>query len=270
MRIRQVIWTGLLALIGGGALVAPAGAVAVSVRLLPASTAVAPGDTFTVQIAVDAADSVFNAFDAYLAFDSSTVAFVNTVPTAFQIGSLMTSACGNLFHLFTPHPTQLDITCSLLCNQVFVNGPGAVYQVKFRIKPVLFTTTTLSLMPATTFYKAGFTLLPLGTADMTVTNALVGVEQGPSPGPFLEAPSPNPARGSEGPTVAFTLPQTGLARVELFDLTGRKVAGVSERDYPAGRNQVKLDTRGLSTGTYWVRLTDSSGRVASRPWMVLR
>ena len=271
MRIRQVVWMALLALIGGAWRAAPAGAVAVSVKLLPASTAVAPGDTFAVQIAVDPADSVFNAFDAYLAFDSSTVEFVNTVPTAFQIGSLMSTACGNIFHLFTPHPTQLDITCSLLCNQVFVNGPGVIYQVKFRIKPtVLFTSTTLSLTPATTFYKAGFILLPLGTADMTVTDALIGVEQDRPSGPFLEPPSPNPGRGAEGPTVAFTLPRAGAARIELFDLAGRKVAGVPERDYPAGRNHVTLETHGLPPGTYWVRLLDGSGRQASRAWMVLR
>jgi hypothetical protein len=263
---------GLIALIARGlSLAPPAGAVAVSVKLVPATLTVAPLDTFTVQVAVDPADSVFNAFDVYLVFDSSKVEFVSTVPAANQIGPLMTSACGNRFHLFVPHPTQLDMTCSLLCSNVFVNGPGVIYQVKFRVKPVPGATTTLAVTPATTFYKAGFIMLPLGIQGMTLTiTDVTGVGGERAPGPFLEPPIPNPGSGASGAAIAFTLAAAGAVRLDLFDAGGRRVGGTGAQEYPAGRSSMTLPSLGLATGAYWIRLTDAHGRQSSRPWVVVR
>ena len=122
---------------------------------------------------------------------------MSTVPSANQIGPLMTSACGNRFHLFAPHPTQLDMTCSLLCSNVFVNGPGVIYQVKFRSKAVPGATTTLAITPATTFYKAGFIMLPLGIQGMTLTiTDVTGVGGERAPGRSSSRRSPIRLRAS--------------------------------------------------------------------------
>ena len=245
-------------------------AAAVSVRLQPATLTVAPGDTFDVEIAVDPADSVFNAFDAYLLFDSVRVEFVATTPVAAQVGPLMTSACGSRFHLFTPKPTQLDITCSLLCNGVFVNGPGVIYRVKFRAKPVTGA-TSLALGPATRFFKAGFIMLPLETQGMTLTVANVtGIGLRDAHDLHLEPPFPNPSSGATSVRFAFRLPEAGPARLDVFDIRGRRVAEVPARDYPSGSHSVGLPVRGIAPGYYRVRLSDSQGRQSSRAWVVIR
>ena len=268
----RVASIGVVWLFGASFVLAPplVSAAAVSVRLQPATLTVAPGDTFEVAIAVDPADSVFNAFDAYLLFDSARVELVATTPVAAQIGPLMTSACGSRFHLFTPKPTQLDITCSLLCNGIFVNGPGVIYRVKFRAKPGTGV-TSLALGPATSFYKAGFIMLPLETQGMTVTVANVtGVALRDPPDLHLEPPFPNPSTRATSVRFAFTLPEAGLVRLDVFDLGGRRVAGVPARIYPSGRHSAELSARDIAPGYYRVRLSEAQGRQSSRAWVVLR
>jgi hypothetical protein len=255
----------------GLCLVAPSvRAAAVSVHLQPTTLTVAPGDTFTVEVAAQAADSVFNAFDVYLVFDPDRVELVPTVPVSAQIGPLMTSACGNLFHVFTPHVSQCDITCSLLCNQVFVNGPGVIYRVRFRAMPSTGP-TTLTLASATRFYKAGFILLPVASQGMTVTvSNVTGVGRQDRSGPDLEPPFPNPGNGAGPLTLAFTLPEAGSARFDVYDSAGRRVHELASRPYSSGRHSVVLPVRDLAPGHYWVRLSDTAGRQATRGWTVLR
>jgi hypothetical protein len=248
----------------------PVRAAAVSVRLQPATLTVAPGDTFTVDMAVDHADSVFNAFDAYLVFDPTRVQYVATVPISAQIGSLMTSACGNLFHLFTPRPTQCDITCSLLCNQVFVNGPGLIYRVKLRAT-TLIGPTVLTLGPTTRFYKAGFIMLPLLTQGMILTVSSTTGVGGEDRGVLeFESPFPNPGIGVKSVVLAFSLPEAGSARVDVYDAAGRHIEEVPSHYYSSGRHSVALPVHHLAPGHYWVRLSDSVGRQATRGWTVLR
>ena len=68
--------------------------------------------------------------------------------------------------------------------------------------------------------------------------------------------SPNPARGST--TVAFALAEPGAATLDVFDLSGRKVATVTKTPCPAGENAMKLDTGKLAAGVYIYRLSSGS------------
>jgi hypothetical protein len=63
---------------------------------------------------------------------------------------------------------------------------------------------------------------------------------------------PNPAHATT--TIAFTLAEAGDVTLEVFDLSGRKVATVAEGYRPAGENEAVLDTGNLAAGVYVYRL----------------
>ncbi len=63
---------------------------------------------------------------------------------------------------------------------------------------------------------------------------------------------PNPAR--ETTTIAYTLAESGDVTLNVFDLSGRKVATVAEGYRSAGENEATLDTGTLAAGVYIYRL----------------
>jgi hypothetical protein len=79
---------------------------------------------------------------------------------------------------------------------------------------------------------------------------------------------PNPAEGDL--QVAFALADERAARLELFDLRGRRVATREVGALGAGRHRVVLGGRGaLKAGVYMVRLTQD-GRVFHAKACVMR
>lgn len=77
---------------------------------------------------------------------------------------------------------------------------------------------------------------------------------------------PNPFR--ESTEIEFTLPREGRARVEVFDLQGKRVAQVLDRTLPAGRHGARWDGRDatgrtVASGIYHVRV-ESAGVQAAR------
>jgi hypothetical protein len=102
----------------------------------------------------------------------------------------------------------------------------------------------------------------------------------PAPPPTLAAPGaeramlrligaqPNPARGEL--QIAFTLENEHPARLELFDLRGRRVAAQDVGALGSGPHRVAIGGRGdLSAGVYLVRLTQG-GRVFHAKACVVR
>lgn len=74
----------------------------------------------------------------------------------------------------------------------------------------------------------------------------------------LYAPVPNPLRS--GATLRFDLATATSARLEVFDLSGRRVAVIADREFTPGRYNLRWDGRGdargaLGPGLYFVRLT---------------
>jgi hypothetical protein len=67
-------------------------------------------------------------------------------------------------------------------------------------------------------------------------------------------------------SVAFTLPESGAARVEVLDVTGRRVALLAEGARPAGRYEIRWSPRrdGVQPGMYFVRLVTDSGTVVRK------
>jgi hypothetical protein len=228
---------------------------------------VAPGDTFTLSLQVLEGGDAFNAFDASIRFDPSRVAFVPTSPTANQRGPLMTGACTNTFHLFTPTPDSLRITLSLLCSGVTVTGPGEIYRVRFR---ALETTglTPIELGPFTRFFNAGFAVNPLAKRGMRVqigTSTDVGPGAG---GPIgVSAPWPNPSSGRGA--VALRLESPGETQLELLDLAGR-VRLRQTWSLGAGEQRLEWNAGDLEPGLYFVWVRSREGPAVVRRWTVVR
>lgn len=70
--------------------------------------------------------------------------------------------------------------------------------------------------------------------------------------------------GGHSPEIFFTLPAAGHARVELFDLAGRKVAQLYNGQANAGRTSLAWSSKGISPGAYFARLTTDGVQQARR------
>lgn len=79
---------------------------------------------------------------------------------------------------------------------------------------------------------------------------------------------PNPAR--DNLSVRFRTSQAGPVRVQLFDITGRRVATLVEREFPAGAHDISASLPGesVTSGVYFVRVTGPDG-VAVRKVQVM-
>jgi hypothetical protein len=78
----------------------------------------------------------------------------------------------------------------------------------------------------------------------------------------LFTPYPNPSAGAFA--LAYALPASGPVRLSVFDVLGREVALLVDRELEAGQHEVTLDGSGLPPGTYLVRL-EAGGEVQARP-----
>jgi hypothetical protein len=84
---------------------------------------------------------------------------------------------------------------------------------------------------------------------------------------------PNPGRGGVQ-RLLFELGRSGGARLDVYDVAGRRVRRVAEGIFASGVNTVEWDGRAedgrrVAPGVYWVRL-HSVGRVASSKIVLLR
>jgi hypothetical protein len=79
----------------------------------------------------------------------------------------------------------------------------------------------------------------------------------------LEAPSPNPSSGAVA--LAVTLPEARAARLDVFDLAGRRVAGRDLTGLGAGRHLVALrEAAALAPGLYVIQLTQAGAMRRAR------
>ncbi len=98
-------------------------------------------------------------------------------------------------------------------------------------------------------------------------------ENPPAPGAFaLHNPSPNPVRSLV--TLRFSLPKPGYTSLVIYDLLGRQVRRLEEKQQPAGLNSVRWDGRDqqrrlVPEGVYFARLT-FSGATQHQKLIVLR
>src|SRR5436190_11027987 len=187
----------LVALVALAGTASPARA-AVSVGLTPASQSVTPGTDFDLFIDITVAGSSFNGFDAVVSFSPSALTLVPLAPTSLQQGCLMTggcsAACGSTFHLFSAAGDSLSVSDVLLCDQIFLTGPGHLYKLRFHASST--PQITHVHVRSTNFYNAGLFVTPVSTSDATIG---IGVTLGVGPaGPAVPGRvrvEPNPSFG---------------------------------------------------------------------------
>src|SRR6185436_18947640 len=195
---------------------------AISVGLTPASQTVTPGTDFDLFIDITQAGSQFNGFDAVVTFDPAALTFVPLAPTSQQQGCLMTggcsAACGSTFHLFSAVGDSLSVSDVLLCNQIFLTGPGHLYKLRFHASNTVQITHVN--FRSTSFYNAGLFVTPVGTSNATIGIGVnVGVEPHPSFGRVQFV-----SEGGAGRVEA----------VEILDVTGRVVRSLAGAGAEAG------------------------------------
>lgn len=83
----------------------------------------------------------------------------------------------------------------------------------------------------------------------------------------LEAAYPNPFTAHT--TLTLTLPEPARVRLRVFDLLGREVALLVDRDLPAGTHRLRWAPAGMASGTYLARL-EAAGQVHTTPLVRVR
>ncbi len=73
---------------------------------------------------------------------------------------------------------------------------------------------------------------------------------------------PNPVQGNC--TVSFAINQDSRVKIAMYDLTGREVDVIAERNYEAGEHLVQYANHSLKAGTYIVRISHATGVNAVR------
>jgi FG-GAP repeat protein len=98
----------------------------------------------------------------------------------------------------------------------------------------------------------------VGAAWVFVNPAATSVSDGGSRGFALEVLRPNPTTAS-GLNVVFALPSGATARLELLDISGRRVLSREVGWLGAGQHTVNLaEGRKVAPGLYWVRLAQGA------------
>lgn len=107
-----------------------------------------------------------------------------------------------------------------------------------------------------------------GIDDVAVTGTATAADGDVrTAGLTLGGPAPNPVRTRA--TLALTLPTAGRVRIDVVDLTGRRVATLADEVRAAGASSVVFDASGLGSGVYLVRLT-AQGQTRTRAVSVVR
>ncbi len=83
----------------------------------------------------------------------------------------------------------------------------------------------------------------------------------------LHASFPNPA--AERATIPYALPRASTVQLAVYDLLGRRVRLLADRSQDAGRHTATVDTRGLASGVYLIRLV-ADGQVRTQRLAVVR
>jgi hypothetical protein len=81
-------------------------------------------------------------------------------------------------------------------------------------------------------------------------------------GAFRMGAFPNPFNPTT--TIKFTIAQTGMTTLKVYDVMGREVATLLNESLAAGVHSIKLDGTNLSSGTYLYVLTSGGHRLTGK------
>ncbi|MCD4828994.1 MAG: beta-propeller fold lactonase family protein [Candidatus Cloacimonetes bacterium] len=104
-------------------------------------------------------------------------------------------------------------------------------------------------------------------AISNVLDPLSADETPPAPVTALLPNTPNPFNPST--TVQFSLAQAGTARLEVFDVRGRRVTVLADERFDVGEHTLTWDATGMASGIYLLRL-QTDGRSLTRRMALLK
>ncbi len=98
----------------------------------------------------------------------------------------------------------------------------------------------------------------------------VGIDRGSSkPENFaLHQNYPNPFNPAT--TITYQLKEAGNVRLEVFDMTGKRVAILIDGFRPAGEQKVQFEPKNLASGMYFYRLISAKNRVLTQKMMFVK
>ncbi len=104
----------------------------------------------------------------------------------------------------------------------------------------------------------------LGDPALRFASGQAGIEGGEPAQtlPLLTTPAPNPVTGQS--TISCEMPFPGHAEIAVFDLSGRRVAGVYSGFLPPGSSSFTVGGEGLPAGCYSVVVTTGTGSASVR------
>jgi len=241
----------------------------VTVALQPASQTVTPGTDFDLVLQVTQAGSPFNGLDAVIGYDPAALTLVS-LTDAQQEGSLLTSACSDLFHRFVTATNSVTASEVMLCNNTYVTGPGQVYRLRFHASSTP-QVTGVHWLTGTHFYSAGLYVTPLVTSDAVIG---IGTSTAVGPGALAAGTSvralPNPAFAS---TTFEVRAAAGAQEITITDVQGRLVRQLERGEFAGGLRRVAWDGRSdagarVATGVYLVTLRNGASRAQSRVLLI--
>jgi hypothetical protein len=109
--------------------------------------------------------------------------------------------------------------------------------------------------------KSGWYTIQTGTPEMLERHAL------PQTAQLMDA-YPNPFNPST--TLRFALPNESAVKLEVFDITGRRVQVAVDRLMNAGYHTVLFDAKTLSSGMYLYRLSVNGQTIAAKKMTLLK
>ncbi len=85
---------------------------------------------------------------------------------------------------------------------------------------------------------------------------------------FAEIGQPFPSPANDYITLPFNLNEPNEISIQVFDITGKIVHNKPPRVYYTGRNEIRIETSNLITGTYFISIIPSDGILTTRKFMV--
>jgi hypothetical protein len=79
---------------------------------------------------------------------------------------------------------------------------------------------------------------------------------------------PNPFNPST--TIRFDLPENGLVQLEVFDVLGKSIQLITNKEFTAGTHELRFDASKLSSGLYFYRITVNNSFTQTRSFTLLK
>jgi hypothetical protein len=232
-----------------------------------------------VRFEVDSTAHHFNGYRITIEYDRAIAHFVSV-----SQGALFVHACSNRFSSLDSTETSITYAHSLLCNGVYVNGPGVLSVFRFRADSIGICRLRITSPPNQTFFDGGLYIWPghttyprqvvLHDGEIDVVDPTSGICLDPPHADGTERQSglsvsivPNPTGGDT--QIRLDLAAAAPVEIRLFDPAGRSVRTLMSGILPRGTASAGWDGsddqgRPVRNGIYLCRVRAGSQSVARR------